>query len=108
MGRSQRRRLPLVPAECEQSYHMFYVIMPSFEGLRPTNKIDPPAGKEAPSKRASHAMHRFILHAGAKQFDDKASLFTFKNDSCVWDAHWLRVDPCMDIPEKLRRELAIL
>ena len=24
-------RLPLVPAECEQSYHMFYVIMPSFE-----------------------------------------------------------------------------
>jgi len=25
-------RLPIVPAECEQSYHMFYVIMPSFEG----------------------------------------------------------------------------
>ena len=24
-------RLPIVPAECEQSYHMFYVIMPSFE-----------------------------------------------------------------------------
>jgi dTDP-4-amino-4,6-dideoxygalactose transaminase len=24
-------RLPVVPAECEQSYHMFYVIMPSFE-----------------------------------------------------------------------------
>jgi dTDP-4-amino-4,6-dideoxygalactose transaminase len=23
-------RLPIVPAECEQSYHMFYVIMPSF------------------------------------------------------------------------------
>ena len=23
--------LPIVPAECEQSYHMFYVIMPSFE-----------------------------------------------------------------------------
>src|SRR5215472_4075791 len=25
-------RLPIVPPECEQSYHMFYVIMPSFEG----------------------------------------------------------------------------
>jgi len=24
-------RLPVVPSECEQSYHMFYVIMPSFE-----------------------------------------------------------------------------
>lgn len=24
-------RLPIVPAECEQSYHMFYVIMPSVE-----------------------------------------------------------------------------
>ena len=24
-------RLPIVPEECEQSYHMFYVIMPSFE-----------------------------------------------------------------------------
>jgi dTDP-4-amino-4,6-dideoxygalactose transaminase len=24
-------RLPIVPSECEQSYHMFYVIMPSFE-----------------------------------------------------------------------------
>ena len=24
-------QLPIVPAECEQSYHMFYVIMPSFE-----------------------------------------------------------------------------
>lgn len=24
-------RLPIVPAECEQSYHMFYVIMPSLE-----------------------------------------------------------------------------
>jgi dTDP-4-amino-4,6-dideoxygalactose transaminase len=24
-------RLPIVPAECEQSYHMFYVIMPSYE-----------------------------------------------------------------------------
>ena len=24
-------RFPIVPAECEQSYHMFYVIMPSFE-----------------------------------------------------------------------------
>jgi dTDP-4-amino-4,6-dideoxygalactose transaminase len=24
-------RLPIVPAECEQSYHMFYVIMPSFD-----------------------------------------------------------------------------
>jgi dTDP-4-amino-4,6-dideoxygalactose transaminase len=24
-------RLPIVPAECEQSYHMFYAIMPSFE-----------------------------------------------------------------------------
>jgi dTDP-4-amino-4,6-dideoxygalactose transaminase len=24
-------RLPIVPPECEQSYHMFYVIMPSFE-----------------------------------------------------------------------------
>jgi dTDP-4-amino-4,6-dideoxygalactose transaminase len=24
-------RLPTVPAECEQSYHMFYVLMPSFE-----------------------------------------------------------------------------
>jgi dTDP-4-amino-4,6-dideoxygalactose transaminase len=24
-------RLPIVPAECEQSYHMFYMIMPSFE-----------------------------------------------------------------------------
>jgi dTDP-4-amino-4,6-dideoxygalactose transaminase len=24
-------RLPIVPAECEQTYHMFYVIMPSFE-----------------------------------------------------------------------------
>lgn len=24
-------RLPIVPAECEQSYHMFHVIMPSFE-----------------------------------------------------------------------------
>jgi dTDP-4-amino-4,6-dideoxygalactose transaminase len=24
-------RLPIVPAEYEQSYHMFYVIMPSFE-----------------------------------------------------------------------------
>jgi dTDP-4-amino-4,6-dideoxygalactose transaminase len=24
-------RLPIVPAECEQSYHMFYVLMPSFE-----------------------------------------------------------------------------
>jgi len=24
-------RLPIVPTECEQSYHMFYVIMPSFE-----------------------------------------------------------------------------
>jgi TDP-4-keto-6-deoxy-D-glucose transaminase len=24
-------RLPIVPAGCEQSYHMFYVIMPSFE-----------------------------------------------------------------------------
>jgi dTDP-4-amino-4,6-dideoxygalactose transaminase len=24
-------RLPFVPAECEQSYHMFYLIMPSFE-----------------------------------------------------------------------------
>jgi dTDP-4-amino-4,6-dideoxygalactose transaminase len=23
-------RLPIVPAECEQSYHMFYVVMPSF------------------------------------------------------------------------------
>ena len=23
--------LPIVPAECEQSYHMFYVLMPSFE-----------------------------------------------------------------------------
>jgi len=25
-----RVRLPLVPPECEQSYHMFYLIMPSF------------------------------------------------------------------------------
>ena len=24
-------RLPVIPPECEQSYHMFYVIMPSFE-----------------------------------------------------------------------------
>ena len=24
-------RLPIIPRECEQSYHMFYVIMPSFE-----------------------------------------------------------------------------
>jgi dTDP-4-amino-4,6-dideoxygalactose transaminase len=24
-------RLPIIPAECEQSYHMFYLIMPSFE-----------------------------------------------------------------------------
>jgi dTDP-4-amino-4,6-dideoxygalactose transaminase len=24
-------RLPIVPPECEQTYHMFYVIMPSFE-----------------------------------------------------------------------------
>ena len=24
-------RLPIVPAECEQGYHMFYVLMPSFE-----------------------------------------------------------------------------
>jgi dTDP-4-amino-4,6-dideoxygalactose transaminase len=24
-------RLPIVPSECEQSYHMFYVLMPSFE-----------------------------------------------------------------------------
>src|SRR4029077_9923062 len=24
-------RLPIIPQECEQSYHMFYVIMPSFE-----------------------------------------------------------------------------
>ena len=24
-------RLPIVPSECEQSYHMFYLIMPSFE-----------------------------------------------------------------------------
>ncbi len=24
-------RLPIVPAECEQTYHMFYMIMPSFE-----------------------------------------------------------------------------
>jgi len=24
-------RLPIVPAECEQTYHMFYVIMPSFK-----------------------------------------------------------------------------
>jgi dTDP-4-amino-4,6-dideoxygalactose transaminase len=24
-------RLPIVPSECEQTYHMFYVIMPSFE-----------------------------------------------------------------------------
>ena len=24
-------RLPIVPAECEQTYHMFYVIMPTFE-----------------------------------------------------------------------------
>jgi dTDP-4-amino-4,6-dideoxygalactose transaminase len=24
-------RLPIIPPECEQSYHMFYVIMPSFE-----------------------------------------------------------------------------
>jgi len=24
-------RLPITPSECEQSYHMFYVIMPSFE-----------------------------------------------------------------------------
>ncbi len=24
-------RLPIVPAECEQTYHMFYLIMPSFE-----------------------------------------------------------------------------
>ena len=28
---ANRVRLPIVPAECEQSYHMFYVIMPSFE-----------------------------------------------------------------------------
>jgi dTDP-4-amino-4,6-dideoxygalactose transaminase len=28
---ANRVRLPMVPAECEQSYHMFYVIMPSFE-----------------------------------------------------------------------------
>jgi dTDP-4-amino-4,6-dideoxygalactose transaminase len=24
-------RLPIIPSDCEQSYHMFYVIMPSFE-----------------------------------------------------------------------------
>ena len=24
-------RLPIIPPECEQSYHMFYLIMPSFE-----------------------------------------------------------------------------
>jgi dTDP-4-amino-4,6-dideoxygalactose transaminase len=28
---TNRVRLPIVPPECEQSYHMFYVIMPSFE-----------------------------------------------------------------------------
>ena len=27
-------RLPIVPAECEQSYHMFYVVMPSSESRR--------------------------------------------------------------------------
>ena len=27
-------RLPIIPPECEQSYHMFYLIMPSFERRR--------------------------------------------------------------------------
>ena len=27
-------RLPIIPPECEQSYHMFYLIMPSFESRR--------------------------------------------------------------------------
>ena len=30
-ARTNGVRLPIVPAECEQSYHMFHVIMPSFE-----------------------------------------------------------------------------
>jgi dTDP-4-amino-4,6-dideoxygalactose transaminase len=30
-AKSNSVRLPIVPAECEQTYHMFYVIMPSFE-----------------------------------------------------------------------------
>jgi dTDP-4-amino-4,6-dideoxygalactose transaminase len=30
-GEANGVRLPVVPPECEQSYHMFYVIMPSFE-----------------------------------------------------------------------------
>ena len=27
-------RLPIVPAECEQSYHVFYVIMVSFASMQ--------------------------------------------------------------------------
>ncbi len=30
-AKTNRVRLPFVPVECEQSYHMFHVIMPSFE-----------------------------------------------------------------------------
>jgi hypothetical protein len=48
------------------------------------------------------------LTQGAKPFDDEASLFTFKKDSHIRDAHWLRIDPCSDIPEKLCDNLAIL
>ena len=25
------RRLPIIPAECEQSYHMFYLLLPTLE-----------------------------------------------------------------------------
>src|SRR4029077_752555 len=79
--------------------------------------------QSAPSKRASHARHRFILRSGTKSFglrlhfyrvcwieyrNDEASLFAFKNNSYVWDAHWLGIDACMDIPENLSRKLAIL
>ena len=30
-AKTNRARLPIIPPECEQSYHMFYVIMPSLE-----------------------------------------------------------------------------
>ena len=38
----------------------------------------------------------------------KASLFAFKNDSHVGDAHWFRVHRCLDFPENLCGELAVL
>src|SRR4029077_15327441 len=55
------------------------------------------------SKRASHAMQRFIFRSCAK-----ASLFAFENNSHVRDSQRLRVHPCIWLVKNLPRQLEIL